>query len=237
MIPLLHFATFISALFCFFASRRLYCSYQETRSVNVGDFLKAYIALGIYFFLVSLPAIILNPAVIQIIYILSYIPVILSATFLFRVALRILRFYLWPGYISFIIYSLILIVTALNIIFFSPAYITSSGGLFYHWSEGTPPWLQIFNGFAVGILAASCVFLFFLGGLKSKERLVRARSFLIGGGLFFLVIAALLNYILPVYLRGMIGWLVSALASLIALLGLISMLLGVYYRRKDVPGY
>jgi len=232
MIPLLHIITAISFLLCCFIAKRLYVVYQKTKIVNIGDFFKAYISLGFYFFLVSLPMVLSNGILVQITYVASYIPVILSAAFLFRVAMRILEVPINPKYISYVIYILIAVVTLLNLFFFSPAYIAVSNHLFYHWVETTPFFLQIFNGIILLILVVGCAILFFWGGIKSRDRIIRMRAFIIGSGVSLLVLAVSANYVLAPPGRNLewkIAWWLTILAALLAISGLILILAGINY--------
>ncbi len=233
MIPLLHIFTSFSALFCLVAFAKLSSSYRKTKSVNIGDFAKGYLSLGVYFILVSLPVVLSDPVKAQIAYILSYIFLILSPAFLFRAALRILDLKFWLDHIFQVAYGSIILVTILNIIFFSPSIIRTSGSEFYHWGEGTPLWLASFNGILAGSLVAGCAFFFFWGGKRSKEKAVRARAFLISGGLVILLVAALLNYILAPASQGLIKWGISAFATFLAIPGLAVLLIGIYHKEKE----
>lgn len=230
MIPLLHLFTAIGTIICLFGIQRIYSSYLKTKSEDLANFLKAFIFLGIYFALSSLPAFFKDPVKVQIIYIIYYTPVILSANFFLKVAFRIFGWLRWSKYTSFLIYSLIIITAALNIIFFSPAKIITADDIFYHWGEGTPAWLGAFYGIFIGILAAGCALLFLLKGGKSQDPFIRTRSLRLGTGIMLFVVAALLNYVAPGSFLGIIQWVVSALASIIALIALILILSGVYYK-------
>lgn len=233
MIPLLHIQNILSTLFCYLVAKRLYSSYQKTHDVNIGDFFKAFSATGIYFLLVSLPAALSSPAQVQIVYILSYIPLILGPIFLLKIAFR--TFHIRYGRpLFFLMYSLVVVITVLNTIFFAPAHIRAFKDIFYHWGEGTPLWLETFNGVLVGILLFGCAFLFLIGGRKSEEKLVQGRSRRIGIGIAILFFASLLNYVVAPPLQGISiwGWAASIFASWAALIGLILILLGIYYRRE-----
>lgn len=232
MVPLLHILTAISSLLACFIVKRLYVAYQKTKSVNIGDFFKAYVFLGFYFFLVSLPMVLSNVILVQIIYVASYIPVILGAAFLFRVAMRILRVPFNPSYVFDGIYILISVITILNLFFFSPAYVAVSDRLFYHWVETTPLSLQLFNGIVLLILATGCAILFFWGGIKSQDKIIRMRAFIIGSGVSLLVLATLANYVLAPLGRSLewkIAWWLTILAALLAFSGLILILIGINY--------
>ena len=231
MIPLLHLTTLVSAFFCLFAVLRLYSSYKKTKNRDVGDFLKAFVSLGVYFFLVSIPVLpFVGASWVQALYIAANAPIMLSALFLFRAGLRILGFFYLSKIIFFLTILLVGFIVLLGVIFFSPA-TQRTFGIFYHWgSDSQPFWLVAFTGFSIMLLAIGCSITFFLGGLKSGEKFIKTRSFLIGGGIAFLIAAAFLNWIIPHYLQGAIRWVAGLSASFVALLGLFFMLWGVYYK-------
>lgn len=235
MFPLAHLFTGIATLFCLFGIRKIYLSYQETKSKNLADFLKAFIALGIYYALASLLALFRDPVKVQIIYVIHYTPAILSATLFLRIAFRIFGRLPWSKYIFLLSYFVIIVTTTLNIIFFSPAKIRTAASLFYHWRDGTPFWLSTFYGIFIGILITGCSLLFFLKMRKSKDPFIRARSLRLGTGIMFFVIATLLNYVASGYLQGMIQWASSILATLSALAALILVLSGIYYKVSQEP--
>ena len=74
-LPLFHLLTLVNAIFCLFASARLYVSYRKTKNDNIKYFLGIFFSLEIYFGFASLPGIIINdPFLIQSIYVFIYIP-------------------------------------------------------------------------------------------------------------------------------------------------------------------
>lgn len=233
MIPLLHLTTTFSTLFCLFAIIRLYISYRETKSENVGNFIKTFIALGLYFVVVSLPGMVIsNPFWVQVFYIFSYIPIFLSPIFLLNVAFNI---YHLPGkkYVFPVVLSFVILSTTLNILFFSPAKAISPHPLVYYWSETTPLWLRSLNGGLMVLLGITCVLFFLIGGARSEDRLVRARSFLISGGILILVSGGITNYVLAFHFSGATkaGLLFSG--GFLSIFSLIVMLAGIYYKRKS----
>lgn len=235
MIPHIHLVNFLSCLFCCLSARKLYFSYKKTYSEDIADFLKTFIALSILFLFTSVPAILANPVIIQIIYVLSYIPVILAPAFLLKAAIRVSGYPVsWSKFIFYFIFCLVIIITILNFVFFSPAEIQAYGR-FYHWLDKTPFWLATLSGLLIGGLAVTCALLFFLGGVKSKTKLVRVRSFIIAAGIVILVAATFINYLFPVtdpkLMKG--WWTLPGFASFFALLGLVVILAGIYYKEKE----
>jgi len=235
VIPLLHLTIFISAIFCLFAARRLYSSFRRTRNINIGNFFKVFLTLTLYFSFVSLPGILADPTWIQISYIFSYIFLFFSPIWFLKATFNMFRFP-WGKYIIIIVLVMIIVTIFLNIFFSFPAQIQTFNHKFYHWSEGTPSWLGIFNGILIGILALGSSFLFFFGGLRSKEKLIRFRALLIGGGLDLLVVSALLAYTTAALLKGVMRWSAGMAASLLTLPGLILILVGIYYRGQEKEG-
>jgi len=152
MIPLLQIIAFISACFCFFVVRKLYFSYKESKDKNIGNFLKTFILIGIYFVSISLPGLVVSdPFWVQVIDVFTYIPLFLASGFLINIAFNLYHLsgkkYIFP-----VIILIIIINTVLGIIFFTPSEALSADGVFYYWLEKTPLWLRDFNGIMIALL-------------------------------------------------------------------------------------
>jgi len=133
MIPLLHITTLVCACFCFFVVRKLYLSYRESKDKNIGNFLKTFILIGIYFVSISLPGLVVSdPFWVQVIDVFTYIPLFLASGFLINIAFNLYHLsgkkYIFP-----FILTIIIITTTLSIIFFAPSESSSADGVFYYW--------------------------------------------------------------------------------------------------------
>ena len=236
MIPLLHITTFFCALFCFFVVRKLYFSYKLSKDQNTGNFIKTFVLAGIYFILVSLPGLIVSdPFWVQVIYIIAYVPLFLSPVFVLNIASNT---YNLPGkkYIFPTILAVIVITTVLSILFFSPSEPSSADGRFYYWLEKTPLWLRDFDGVAITFLIAGGSFLFFNGGRKTGNKLLRNRSFILGAGLLILAVAIALNYIVALHVVSKMikMWSVFS-AGFLSFFGVSAILIGIYYKVSEQP--
>jgi len=231
MLPLSYIINLISAAFCFFAAVNLYLSYRQSKSANVNDFFKAYLCLGLYYGTVALPGFFHDPSKVQIIFIITYIPGILSGAFLFRIAFRLLGRPSLSYYFIILCYGIAIAVTILNIIYFAPAHIErSTDNLFFNWVEGTPLWLRIFIGSVIGLLIMGCSVVFSIGGFKSRGRDMRLKAFLVAGGLLGILLAVLFYFIIEALFTGMTALILDLAATLFGPIGILMMLIGIRHK-------
>jgi hypothetical protein len=85
----------------------------------------------------------------------------------------------------------------------------------------------------ITLLIAGGAFLFFKGGIKIEDKILRIRSFLFGIGLSILAVAISLNYIVALHTVSETArmWSVFS-AGFISLFGVVAILVGIYYKAQ-----
>jgi len=225
MIPLPHLNWFFSFLFGLLGALRLRVSLKKNDDRNLDDFFKIFVLVTTFFLFVSLPGLFKTKAVlVQISYILAWAS-LFPAPFL---GLRIL-FNIWdlPRFKKACLPVGLLLMTifiALSAIYFSPAKIRTLEG-FYYWSEGTPAWLQASSGGIIGISVLLIAIFFLIEGLKSRNRTIAMRSFLVGGGFIILFLATLSAYVIF-----QLSSLLVVASGFLSLMGIMIIYVGINYK-------
>lgn len=232
MIPLHHIITSLDSLVCIFIAIKVFGSYRKTRDKNLKYFLLVFFALGIFFGLASLPSLVINdPQIVQIIYVLFYIPISISSFSLFLICFRIFGNKL--AYIGMVLNVILAIgIFALNILNFTPASIKRFG-LFYYWAEGTPSWLSVLFGAFLGLLLIFNSTLYLTGGLKSKELVATARAIRMTAGFLVFLIAASFYFVFAPITTNIFYKVISViLGGTISLFALTLFVSAIYYKPK-----
>lgn len=239
MIPLVNIIDFINTLLCLVASIKFYASWRKTRNKDVLSFAGGFVGLGLYFGFVGVPGIFTSdPYIIQIFYTLSYPAVFLSVIIFFMAMARILH---WPQIqkitpIPF--FTILFLSTLINTLFFRPA-VKYGNATFFYWDEGTPIWLQNLNGAFIFIVVGLGVAFFFFAALRVRKAYpaLARRSFILGSGVFILLLATISNYFLSTIFLDVTlkvwATVVGAFFSFVALLIILIGLLG-YSQEKTV---
>lgn len=89
-------------------------------------------------------------------------------------------------------------------------------------------WLQAGGGGLLGLLTLLVGASFVIEGYRSKEKIVRIRSFLIGGGMITLFLGTISSYALFSF-----GSIFVILSGFLSLVGIALIYLGVRYKRSD----
>ena len=229
MIPVLSIFDFLSALFCFFAARRIYHSYKKTKNNKIGQFFWAFAILVVYFFVVSLPGFnFLKPEHVQIIYSFSYFLAFLPIIIFLKIVLE-MNGVAWSKIGLSIIIISVFIISILSFLFSSPARLEVYKSSFYHWEEGTPPSFRFLKGVIIGFLGFVCCSFFIRQGLKYKDKIIRVKTLYLGWGLGVLIIAALSSFSIASQFSGSIIWWISlTVGRVLAVIGLGFMVRGIY---------
>jgi hypothetical protein len=224
MIPIFHFLNWLSCAFAFFVFKKLYRKYQESKEENLGFFLGVFLTLGVFFGLVAIPGTIINhPWWVQYFYALSWVPLSFAPFFMLWVICNLWKIFWLKTPTFFLAVILAMAAIVFNALYFESANLVEYGK-FFHWGEKTPYLLQIINGTMIMLITLIDSTFFFIEGVKVKEKWLKKRAFLIGGGIGILLVAAFVNYVLSVYLfvigipifRGPL----TILSSVLGLLGL-----------------
>ena len=231
MIPIVSIGNLISFIVALAITLKLYFVYQEKRSKRVNDFFKIFLFLSVYFGLLATPELVFkDPKTIELVSLeISFFFIYLALAYLIKISLEILdwkklkNIYFW----GLIVFAFML--TIINIATLQPA-VYSVQGQFVFWEDARGIVINIITGFILGVGSISGALFFLIGGLKSTEKLVRTRSFLITGGLVMMALAALINYILGASPQ---IFMTSIIASLLVIIGLLTVFTGVFYKHAE----
>ena len=120
-------------------------------------------------------------------------------------------------------------ITILNIISCSSASIHQQNQ-FVYWEDTRGAAMDVIIGVVFAVSLVSVIIFFLIQGFKSLERFIRIRSLLIAGGLLFLTLAAVVNFVVGASEQ---IYLTSLLANLFNILAAFFLLLGIYYKPKN----
>jgi hypothetical protein len=218
----------LSALFGIVISIRLYYAWKESRAENVGLFFKALALATTYFVLSALPGVLVKAPILGgIIYIISWIPFYLALLYFTRIAFNFWHLARMKQFFSAMIIFLVVLTTVLGIIDFSPTEMTTYKNLTVCF-ERAPSWILTLNGAIITFLLLTNSMLFFVGGVRSGEKVVKKRGITIGIGLFVLTLSALAKYVLaPNYLEAQFF---IFFAGPLLLLGILLLYFGIRYK-------
>ena len=231
MIPILSLFTLFTSFFSSIIFWRLYSSYRKNKITNIGYFAATYGSLALFFLVASVPGLFsVDPFWIQASFIFSYIPLFATSFFLMSISLDTLAFKGIKKYFLVVILFSLILTTVLGAFLSGSPFPNKIGSNFYYWKEGTPAWLQALNGIIVSFVTFGAGIFFWFGGLKSKVTIVRTRGFILGSGVILEGVGAFLNYVLAPRIEFAM---LPLIAGLSAILGLITLFFGIYYRPKD----
>lgn len=226
----------VSAFLCVLSTLKLWAVYKENRDFLILDFLKFYLFLGVFFILlaVAVPGFLFSQYPYNnILYSLSRFFVFLAAAYFIRVPLTI-----WN---TLTLKNIIFGIQILFALSFSTASFLLSNKITLLEISKTqylvtpePPLLSSLLGVFMGLTSILSIIFFIVNAFKSKERLVKIRSLLIGGGMFILLIASLITFILS--LLSSFYLIAYSLSSFLAWTALLIILVGILFKkRKSAP--
>lgn len=200
MAIIFNFCSLAASIFCLSAGFRFRHSYHQRRIEILKAYANAFPCLGLAYFFLALPGIILfDPFWIQIAFVLMDISfllaLLLSGPAFFGLSEKFRRF---KKILFFLILFWILIYAFLNIVFFSEAIPLIENNVVYFWKSGVP-WLQgIARGLAVAAVLAMVAF-FFRWAIISTEKKIVYRSLIIGSGTLLIAAAGFILWFLPFF--------------------------------------
>jgi hypothetical protein len=218
----------LSALFGIVITVRLYYAWRESKLENVGLFFKALALATAYFVLSALPGVwVKSPILGGIIYILSWIPFYLALLYFTRIAFNFWHLAKMKRFFSAMIIFLVILTTILGIIDFSPTEMSTYKNLTVCF-ERAPSWILTLNGAIITVLLLTNSILFFVGGMRSQERVAKTRGITIGAGLSVLTLSALAKYVIaPNYFEAQFF---IFFAGPLLLIGILLLYLGIRYK-------
>src|SRR3989344_838153 len=231
-IPILAIANAVSAAIALLLFIRLRKSYHRGGYTNtlIGHFSSFFLFLTI-FFLLSFPALVWDKGegvVVAYQLLLSYLFLSFATGSFLRIPVSV-----WFGDFSgkgvaWAAYIIGVVAFLLGFQNISPAgwFSVTSGAIeIYYFIFTQPVAIRVLSGGVPLFIACVGSAFFLYEGLRAADVYVRARSLLVGFGMFLLMGAALANFFISYIV---FAFTVNLLASLLALIGLVVMALGVY---------
>jgi len=208
----------VAEFICF---SQLYLSYRETKSELVGKFSKIFLFLGFFWAFAALPKLLINDLkLIQISLDLGLFFGYLAMAYFLFVPFKIYYHKDPPKYLFFAVVLLGIAFLIFNILNLKPAFIHFQNN-FVFWSENRNLLVNIISGFLIVLAALLAALFFYLGGLKSKEREVRFRAFLLSASTICIVLAAGIRFLFGFLFNIFISTLAALLFNIFSVLFLI----------------
>lgn len=227
MIPLVSIFHLVVLPFLIFVTFRLYLSFQKTKEKNVGYFCMVFLTLTIMEVLLATPGLVFKSLLkIDTIFALYPLFALLSLGFFCAIAFSIMKTRKTEIFFLLAIFLTAVAVTAINLSDVQPA-ITHQDPPFIYWEDTRGLPMNIFLGAISGLLLCFLILFFFINGLKSSEKYVRIRSFLISGGTVSMLLAAIINFVIGSILRQHITSLISVT---LVIMGSVCIFIGVRYK-------
>jgi uncharacterized integral membrane protein len=175
-----------------------------------------------------------NPSLIQINFYFANFFTFMSLAYISRIVFYLTFFPEVREYVFWTMISLGFLDLALGVVFFKPAltYTYQLWGIdFIGWFINWPSTLMFLHALLIGILTIFCFFLFFIKGFTLKDHSTKVRSSFLGLGAIIMSAGALSFYIFgPLTPASLVKDLIHGLATV---LGLIAVLIGIYYKKKE----
>lgn len=231
-IPLLAISNAISAVISFLVFVRLRSSYHEGGYTNtlVGHFASFFLLLSI-FFILSSPALVWDRGSVDIValqMLIAYLFLAFATGSFFRIPISV-----WFGYysgkaVAWIGYGIGIIAFSLGLYAVHSARwfsLTQEGVEIYYFIFSQPAYIRILSGGVPLLIALIGSSFFVYEGLRASDVHIRARSLLMGFGMFLLMGAAFANFFISYVV---FAFAVNLIASILALTGLLVMTMGIY---------
>lgn len=198
MIPIVSISHLITLPFLIFITFQLFLSFQGTKKKNVGYFFLVFLILLIMEGILASPGLVFKDPV-KISRVFAFYPffTFLSLGFAGALPFSILKMKKTEIIFLLLIFITAISITMINLSNVRPA-VTYSRPPFIYWEDTRGEIMNIFIGIVGGIVLLFITFFFLINGLKSSERYVRIRSFLISAGMATFLLAAVVNFVLGV---------------------------------------
>jgi len=195
MIPINSICLLTSGLFFSFISFKVYFSYRKNNEGKIGNFFNSLLFLSLTFVLTSTPGIVFEDlSVIGYIFLVYPFFIFLALAYFGIIPLQILG---WKktekAFFSGTI-ILGLVIALLNVAKMRPAVIHRVGK-FVYWQDGRGVAMNVMIGATLSSAMLLLIAFFIIQGLKSSEKRIRNRAFIIAAGLFNLMVGSVINFI------------------------------------------
>lgn len=227
MIPIVSICNLVSGLFFSGITLKLYFTYRKTKNENIWNFFISSFCLTLVLLLLASPGLVsTNLKIIGLVYAVYPSLALLSFIYFGLIPLRILEWravkqiFFWGMVIATIsITTSDLINFGSAVIYYHPPYI--------YWESTRDASVNISLGITLGFGLLSVMIFFLLHALKSSEKYVRLRSFLIVGALIGFALMVFTNF---VFGASAPNPLTSVIASILGILSGFLLLSGVLYK-------
>ena len=230
MIPIVSIFNLISALFFGFVSLKIYLSYKKNKEEKLRNFLKTFIFLSALLFLIASPGLVFKDLkAIGLVYAIYPFFAFLAIAHLGAVPINIMD---WQRMQKIFFRGIVLIaflITLVNIFNWGPANLHYQDS-FVYWEDARGTVMNIVLGIVLGLIILLVTLFFIIHGVRTTEKYLRVRAFLIAGGLMTLIITAATNFILGASAQ---IYITSLVATLLNILAAILIMAGIYYKPKN----
>jgi len=230
--PIVSIFALVNLFFWGLATWKFYSVYKETKDKKVGYLYKGFFSFSISLvFLFYAGGITRNLKIIDLIYDVYTFFTIAGQAFLVNITFEILR---WEKIKRIVFFTLVLagavvaIVPTLNM---NSAQVSQEGP-FVFWEDTRGAFMNTLMGMTM-MFSGLWFFLFFLiKGLAAKDNIVKAKGILMSGGMFFMILLGLVDYIIGPFFGILHISLFTVLCGLSAALCFFS---AVHYKKTIQP--
>jgi len=195
MIPIFSILSLFLSVIIFICFLKLYFSYRHSKLETIGIFSKVFLFLSLFWFFLSPPKLITNDlTLIQIFLDLSLFFGYLTMAYFLFIPFKIYEQWELPKSLFFSIISFGIVFLIFSILNLKPAFIHFQNN-FVFWSENRSQLVNIISGTLFSLMAIVGALFFYKGGLKSKEKAVRLRAFLISASIICIPLAAGVRFV------------------------------------------
>ena len=225
MIPIFSILGLFLSVILFICFLKLYFSYRHSKFETIGIFSKVFLFLSLAWFFFAPPKLITNDLkLIQISFDLSlFFSYLLMAYFPF-IPFKIYYRRELPKSLFLSIIGLGTVFLIFSILNLKPAYIHFQNN-FVFWSENQSQLLNIISGTSFSLIAIVGALFFYKGGLKSKEKAVRLRAFLISASIITIALAIgvrlVFGFLFNIFISTLIALFLGIFASLLWLIAVL----------------
>lgn len=193
--PITSIGSLVTLFFLIIATWKFRAVYQETKGKNVGYLYKSFIFISIALaFLAFAGSITKNLRVIDLLYDIYTLPLLISQAFLLNITFEILR---WEKVKKIVFWLFVLAGAVIAIVptFNMNEALVGQEGPFIFWEDTRGALMNTLMGMAMMVSSLWFFFFFFIRGLTAKESIVRIKAILMSGGMFFMTLLGLVDYI------------------------------------------
>lgn len=235
MIPLLAIFKFFAFILSIFATFKLRQGWKKnSQDEAIYCFYRFFFYLNFVFLPFLIPPLGINLKMVQICFYITNFFIFICIAYLIRIVLLLTFLRNFRKIIFWIFVAFAFGEIILDIIYFQPAKILTYQFFNLHfigWVLNFPSFLTIIHGVLTIIVLGLASLVFFIRGYSQGETFLKIRSYLLGIGIFFLLVAAI-GYLFfgSLILLHIDKDIIHGLASVISLVFIIS---GIYYKKIE----